>query len=138
MTWGLGDPDAAQAFFEPLLELSYAGQTAYGQQVADGIGRCHVSRGELEPARALLADAKSTWISHSLQPLIDLWDGTGIAPRRWRLECSRPAAGRAIAGTSGPPSTWPGECCSCATSQSAPWRCSNALVGSSTTAVRAT
>ena len=49
---GLGDPDAAQAFFEPLLELSYAGPTAYGQQVADGIGRCHVSRGELEPARA--------------------------------------------------------------------------------------
>ncbi len=75
MTWGLGDPDAAQAFFEPMLELSYAGQTAYGQQVADGIGRCHMSRGELEPARALLADAKSTWISHSLQPLIDLWDG---------------------------------------------------------------
>ena len=64
--------------------------------------------------------------------------GTGIAPRRWRLECSRPAAGRAIAGTSRPPSTWSGACCSCATRQSAPRRCSNALVGSSTTAVRAT
>ena len=75
MAWGLGDPDAAQAFFESLLELSYVGQTAYAQQLADGIGRCHLSRGELAPARALLPDAKSSWISHSLPPLVDLWDG---------------------------------------------------------------
>jgi DNA-binding SARP family transcriptional activator/tetratricopeptide (TPR) repeat protein len=75
MSWGLGDPDAAQAFFERLLELSYAGETAYGQQLADGVGRCHMSRGELAPARALLSDAKPTWITHSLQPLIDLWNG---------------------------------------------------------------
>ena len=75
MTWGLGDPDAAQAFFERLLELPYAGETAYAQQVADGIGRCHMSRGELAQARALLSDAKPTWITHSLQPLVDLWEG---------------------------------------------------------------
>ena len=76
MTWSLGDPDAAQVFFGGLLELSYAGETAYAQQVADGIGRCHMSRGELAPARALLSDAKSTWITHSLRPLIDLWEGS--------------------------------------------------------------
>jgi DNA-binding SARP family transcriptional activator len=75
LTWGLGDPDAAQAFFERLLELPYAGETAYAQQVADGIGRCHISRGELGQARALLSDAKPTWITHSLQPLVDLWEG---------------------------------------------------------------
>ena len=75
LTWGLGDPDAAQAFFERLLELPYAGETAYAQQVADGIGRCHISRGELPQARALLSDAKPTWITHSLQPLVDLWEG---------------------------------------------------------------
>ena len=75
MIWSLGDPDAAQTFFEGLLELSYAGETAYAQQVADGIGRCHMSRGELAPARTLLSDATSTWITHSLGPLIDLWEG---------------------------------------------------------------
>jgi DNA-binding SARP family transcriptional activator/tetratricopeptide (TPR) repeat protein len=75
MTWGLGDPDRAQGFFERLLGLSYAGETAYGQQLADGIGRCHMSRGELAPTRALLSDAKPTWITHSLQPLVDLWEG---------------------------------------------------------------
>jgi tetratricopeptide (TPR) repeat protein len=73
LTWGLGDPDAAQAAFErPLANVA---DTAYRQQVADGVGRCHASRGELGDARRLLSDAKPTWITHSLQPLLDLWDG---------------------------------------------------------------
>jgi tetratricopeptide (TPR) repeat protein len=73
LTWGLGDPDAAQAAFErPLVHVA---DTAYRQQVADGVGRCHASRGELGEARRLLSDAKPTWITHSLQPLLDLWDG---------------------------------------------------------------
>jgi tetratricopeptide (TPR) repeat protein len=97
MAWGLGDPDAAQEFFERLLELPYAGQTAYGRQLADGIGRCHMSRGELAPARTLLSDAKPTWITHSLQPLIDLWDGNwdGVeALARQVLETSRRTGNR--------------------------------------------
>jgi DNA-binding SARP family transcriptional activator/tetratricopeptide (TPR) repeat protein len=73
LTWGLGDPDGAQAAFErPLVHVA---DTAYRQQVADGVGRCHASRGELGEARRLLSDAKPTWITHSLQPLLDLWDG---------------------------------------------------------------
>ena len=75
MKWGVGDPDAAQAHFERMRGLEYAGETAYARQVADGIGRCHMSRGEPDQARALLSDAKATWISHSLQPLFDLWKG---------------------------------------------------------------
>jgi DNA-binding SARP family transcriptional activator/ATP/maltotriose-dependent transcriptional regulator MalT len=75
LTWGLGDPDAAQAFVERPLRLPYVGKTAYRQQIADGVGRCHASRGEIAEARALLSDAKPTWITHSLKPLLDLWDG---------------------------------------------------------------
>ena len=75
MTWGLRDPDAAQAEFERQLGLSYAGTTAYGQERADGVGRCQLSRGDPASARRLLADARPAWISHSLQPLVDLWDG---------------------------------------------------------------
>lgn len=75
MTWGLGDPDAAQVWFERGRELPYAGKTSFRQENADGIGRCHVSRGELATARRLLSDARPTWITHSLQPLVDLWDG---------------------------------------------------------------
>ena len=74
-TWGLRDPDAAQVLFERQLALSYAGKTAYAQERADGLGRCHLSRGELASAQRLLPDARSTWISHSLQPLVDLWQG---------------------------------------------------------------
>ncbi len=75
-TWGLRDPDAAQAQFERQIGLSYAGKTTYAQERADGIGRCHISRGELTRARRLLADARPAWISHSLQPLVDLWEGS--------------------------------------------------------------
>jgi DNA-binding SARP family transcriptional activator/tetratricopeptide (TPR) repeat protein len=74
-TWGLGAPDEAQAFFERPLRLPYVGKTAYRQEIADGVGRCHVARGELEEARELLADAKAAWFTHSLRPLFDLWDG---------------------------------------------------------------
>jgi len=75
MTWGLGAPDEAQAFFERPLGLPYVGKNAYRQQIADGVGRCHASRGETTEARRLLSDAKPTWITHSLKPLLDLWEG---------------------------------------------------------------
>ncbi|MBL7524433.1 AAA family ATPase, partial [Frankia sp. CNm7] len=75
MTWGLGDPDRAQAYFEQLFGLPYAGETAHRQVFADGIGRCHMSRGELAQARALLSDARPTFFTHSLAPLVDLWEG---------------------------------------------------------------
>jgi len=75
MTWGLGDPNAAQVWFERQADLPYAGKTSFRQENADGIGRCHVSRGELASARRLLSDARPAWISHSLHPLVDLWDG---------------------------------------------------------------
>jgi DNA-binding SARP family transcriptional activator/tetratricopeptide (TPR) repeat protein len=75
LTWGLGAPDEAQPFFERQIDVPYAGKTAYRRQVADGIGRCHASRGELTEARRLLSDARPTWITHSLKPLLDLWDG---------------------------------------------------------------
>jgi tetratricopeptide (TPR) repeat protein len=74
-TWGVGAPDEAQAHFERPLALPYVGNVAYRQQIADGIGRCHVSRGEIEAARHYLADAKASWITHSLKPILDLWDG---------------------------------------------------------------
>ena len=74
-TWGVRDPDAAQVLFERQLALSNTGKTAYAQERADGLGRCHLSRGELASAQRLLHDARSTWISHSLRPLVDLWLG---------------------------------------------------------------
>jgi tetratricopeptide (TPR) repeat protein len=74
-TWGLGAPDDAQGHFERPLRLPYAERGAYRRQIADGIGRCHASRGELEAARAQLAEAQPSWISHSLQPVLQLWDG---------------------------------------------------------------
>src|SRR5215207_6434006 len=76
LTWGLGAPDEAQEFFERPLRLTYVGATSYRQQIADGVGRCHASRGELTEARLLLSDARPSWITHSLGPLVDLWDGT--------------------------------------------------------------
>jgi DNA-binding SARP family transcriptional activator/tetratricopeptide (TPR) repeat protein len=75
MTWGLGDPGKAQAWFERPLRLPYFEKTAYYGELADGVGRCHASRGEFEAARGLLSDAKPAWITHSLKPLLDLWDG---------------------------------------------------------------
>jgi hypothetical protein len=97
LTWGLGAPDEARAAFERLLALPYAGRTAYRQQIADGIGRCHTSAGELAAARRLAGDAKPTWITHSLRPLLDLWDGRwgdveALAARV--LESSRRAGNR--------------------------------------------
>jgi DNA-binding SARP family transcriptional activator/tetratricopeptide (TPR) repeat protein len=76
LTWGLGAPDEARAFFERALRLPYVGKTAYRQEIADGIGRCHASKGETEEARRLLSDAKPAWITHSLKPLLDLWEGS--------------------------------------------------------------
>ena len=75
LTWGLGAPDEAQPFFDAQLRRPYAGKTAYRQAVADGIGRCHVSRGEADEARRRLPDARAAWITHSLKPLLDLWEG---------------------------------------------------------------
>jgi tetratricopeptide (TPR) repeat protein len=74
-TWGLGAPDEAQAHFERPPQLPYARDGAHRRQIADGIGRCHASRGEIEAARVQLPEAKPTWITHSLQPVLDLWDG---------------------------------------------------------------
>ncbi len=74
-TWGAGAPTEAQAYFERPLRLTYVGNVAYRQEIADGIGRCHASRGEIEAARRLLSDAKPAWVTHSLKPLLDLWDG---------------------------------------------------------------
>jgi DNA-binding SARP family transcriptional activator/tetratricopeptide (TPR) repeat protein len=97
MTWGLGDPDSAQIWFERGTCLPYVGKTSFRQENADGIGRCHVSRGELATARRLLSDARPAWITHSLQPLVDLWDGNwdrvdGLAKRV--LETSRRTGNR--------------------------------------------
>ena len=74
-TWGIGAPDEAQAQFERTLRLPYTGHAAYRHQIADGIGRCHAARGELDAARGHLPDATPTWITHSLAPVLDLWDG---------------------------------------------------------------
>lgn len=75
LTWGLGAPDEAEEFFRRTLGLPYIGKTAYRQQTADGVGRCHASRGELAEARRLLSDARPTLITHSLNPLVDLGEG---------------------------------------------------------------
>jgi DNA-binding SARP family transcriptional activator/tetratricopeptide (TPR) repeat protein len=74
-TWGLGAPDEAQAFFERPLRLPYVGKTTYRREIADGVGRCHLDRGELEDARRLLEDARAAWFSHALRPMLDLWEG---------------------------------------------------------------
>ncbi|HZO06222.1 MAG TPA: hypothetical protein VFB52_07525, partial [Solirubrobacterales bacterium] len=75
MSWGLCSPDEAQGFFERHIALPYVGETSFRQETADGVGRCHFSRGELGPARALLSDARPAWMTHALKPLLDLWDG---------------------------------------------------------------
>ena len=75
LTWGLGDPDAAQGFVERTLSRPYVGENTHRRVVADSLGRCHACRGEMVEARGLLSDAKPTWITHSLKPLLDLWDG---------------------------------------------------------------
>ncbi len=75
LTWGLSAPDEAQAYFERPLRLPYVGQTAYRHEIADGVGRCHLSRGEIDEVRRLLTDARPAWITHSLKPLLDLRDG---------------------------------------------------------------
>jgi DNA-binding SARP family transcriptional activator/tetratricopeptide (TPR) repeat protein len=75
MSWGLHSPDEAQVFFERLHGLGYVGRTSYRKEAADAIGRCHILRGETEEARRLLSDARPAWITHSLKPLVDLWDG---------------------------------------------------------------
>jgi tetratricopeptide (TPR) repeat protein len=74
-TWGIGAPDEAQGHFERPLALPYTGDVAYRRQIADGIGRCHATRGELDSARRHQPNATPTWITHSLQPVLDLWDG---------------------------------------------------------------
>jgi DNA-binding SARP family transcriptional activator len=75
MTWGLGDPDHAQAFFERAGGLPYAQDTSFRREMVDGIGRCHLSRGEIEQARRLSSDARAAWVTHSLAPQLGLWLG---------------------------------------------------------------
>jgi len=79
MLWGIGAPDAAQPHFERLAGLPYVGDVAYRGEIADGVGRCHLSRGEVADARRLAPDAKPTWITHALHPLVDLWAGEWAA-----------------------------------------------------------
>jgi len=79
MTWGLGDPDGAQPFFERTLVLPYAGETVYRRELLDGLGRCHLARAELAEARRLRQPGRPAWISYSLPPLIDLWEGDWAA-----------------------------------------------------------
>ncbi|MET0684966.1 MAG: AAA family ATPase [Solirubrobacteraceae bacterium] len=81
-TWGIGAPDDAQAYFERPLRLAYAGDSANRGQSLDGLGRCHASRGEMEEARRLLPEATASWITHSLAPVLDLWDGNLEAAER--------------------------------------------------------
>jgi tetratricopeptide (TPR) repeat protein len=97
LTWGLGDPDGAEPFFTRLASLPYADDTPRGRTMADSLGRCHVSRGELEQARARLPDAQPSWATHALRPLVDLWDGRWdrvAALAREVLDASRPAGNR--------------------------------------------
>jgi DNA-binding SARP family transcriptional activator len=75
MTWGIGDPTAGGEFFARAGSLRYAQHTAYRRETADGIGRCYASRGDVEQARRLLSDARPSWVTHSLEPLLGLWDG---------------------------------------------------------------
>jgi hypothetical protein len=75
LTWGLGAPTEAEEFLVRPLRLPYVGSTSYRQELADGVGRCRASRGELDGARELLPDARPAWITHALEPLLDLWDG---------------------------------------------------------------
>src|ERR687893_2219096 len=75
MSWGLGSPDEAQEWFERPLKLPYFSKTSYWNEIADGIGRAHASRGEIAEARRLRSDAKPAWFTHSLKPLLDLWEG---------------------------------------------------------------
>ena len=85
-TWGIGAPDDAQAHFERPLRLAYAGDAANRGQSLDGLGRCHASRGELAEARRLLPEATASWITHSLAPVLDLWDGNLEAAERLAAE----------------------------------------------------
>jgi tetratricopeptide (TPR) repeat protein len=75
MAWALGDPDDGQRAFERAQMLPYLQDTDYHRETADGIGRCHASRGEIEAARRLLSDARPAWVTHSLEPLLGLWNG---------------------------------------------------------------
>jgi DNA-binding SARP family transcriptional activator len=97
LAWGLGAPDEAQAFFERPRRLAYVGATAERPEIADGIGRCHLSRGELDEARRLASDARPAWVTHALGPLLDLWDGRLDAVARLAdrtLETSRRTGNR--------------------------------------------
>jgi hypothetical protein len=75
MAWALGDPDEGQRGFERAQMLPYLQDTDYQRDTADGIGRCHASRGEMEAARRLLSDARPAWVTHSLEPQLGLWNG---------------------------------------------------------------
>lgn len=75
LTWGLGAPAEARTYLARPLDLPYIGPTAFHQEMADGLGRCHASLGELAEARRELPDARAAWVSHALAPVLDIWDG---------------------------------------------------------------
>jgi len=96
-TWGLRDPDDAQREFERQLGLSYMRDTGYTGDRADGIGRCHISRGDLVGARRHMPEARAAWISHSVRPLVYLWEGRwddALVLARRGLATSRTSANR--------------------------------------------
>ena len=95
--WGLRDPDDAQREFERQLSLSYMRDSGYTGDRADGIGRCYISRGDLGGARRHMPEARAAWISHSVRPLVYLWEGRwndALALARRGLATSRTSANR--------------------------------------------
>jgi len=95
--WGLRDPDDGQREFERQLTLSYTRDTGYAGDRADGIGRCYISRGDLVGARRHMPEARAAWISHSVRPLVYLWEGRwdeALALARRGLATSRTSANR--------------------------------------------
>ena len=79
---GSARPDEAQAYFERPLRAALRRRRRL--PAADrGRDRALPPRArEIEAARRLLSDAKPTWITHSLEPLLDLWDGDWDAVER--------------------------------------------------------
>ena len=97
-TWGIGAPDEAQATSSGRAGSPTRATSRYRRQIADGIGRCHASRGELDAARRRLRRRAGRRGSPTrCKPVLDLWDGDSTrsrrSPRR-TLETSRRTGNR--------------------------------------------
>jgi tetratricopeptide (TPR) repeat protein len=123
-TWGIGAPDDARLEFERPLRLPYASGGAYRRQIADGIGRCHASRGELEAARAQLPMRSRRGSPTRCNRCSSSGTATSRRPSAWASAHWPRAGAPATAGTNGPPaSSWPGSA-ACAASGGARSSCS--------------